>query len=251
MAAQHSGKYISYLRVSTDRQGKSGLGRDAQREAINAFLNGGDWQLVGEFEEHESGRRRDRPKLAAALAQCRRDNATLIVARVDRISRDRDFLMELRRGDVPVRFANLPELSDHPLIADLVLFMLATVAQMEAENISRNTKAALVAAKARGRKLGSSLPANREHSLAARQKIADDFARAMMEELAGYVARDMSQREIVAKLNATNAPTPRKGARWHLSTLQNVMSRIETIRTPPPQKRGRGRPRKTLPPTSM
>ncbi len=91
------GKFVSYLRVSTDKQGRSGLGLEAQRKAVEDFLNGGSWKLISEFVEVESGSRNERPKLAAALSLCRLHGATLVIAKLDRLSRDAHFLLGLQR----------------------------------------------------------------------------------------------------------------------------------------------------------
>src|SRR5829696_8139354 len=103
------GRFVSYLRVSTDRQGKSGLGLEAQRKAVEDFLNGGRWELVEEFVEVESGKRDDRPKLAEAMARCRLHNATLVIAKLDRLSRDAHFLLGLQKAGVKVIAVDMPE----------------------------------------------------------------------------------------------------------------------------------------------
>src|SRR6476659_8839702 len=91
----HYGKFVAYFRVSTDRQGKSGLGLDAQREAVENYLNGGRWSLVAEFTEIESGRRNDRPELEKALAACKKLKARLVIAKLDRLSRNLAFIATL------------------------------------------------------------------------------------------------------------------------------------------------------------
>src|SRR3954464_8316036 len=103
------GRYVSYLRVSTDRQGRSGLGLEAQRKAVEEFLNGGRWDLIAEFVEVESGKRADRPKLAEALGLCRLHNASLVTAKLDRLSRDAAFLLGLQKAGVRFVAADLPE----------------------------------------------------------------------------------------------------------------------------------------------
>src|SRR6476659_656273 len=103
------GRYVSYLRVSTDRQGRSGLGLEAQRKAVEDFLNGGRWDLIAEFVEVESGKRDDRPKLAEALGLCRLHNATLVIAKLDRLSRDAAFLLGLQKAGVRFVAADMPE----------------------------------------------------------------------------------------------------------------------------------------------
>jgi DNA invertase Pin-like site-specific DNA recombinase len=142
------GRFVAYLRVSTAKQGASGLGLEAQREAITAYLNGGCWQLVGEHVEVESGKRSDRPALTAALRQCKLTGARLIIARLDRLSRNVAFLANLM--DSGVEFVAV----DNPTASRFTLHVLAAVAEHEAAMISARTKAALAAAKARGVKLG-------------------------------------------------------------------------------------------------
>ena len=147
--APHSGKFVAYYRVSTDRQGKSGLGLDAQREAVTSYLNGGSWQLVQEFVEVESGKRADRPQLAAALAACRKHKAKLVIAKLDRLSRNLAFVATLMESGV--EFVAV----DNPHANKLTIHILAAVAQHEREMISERTKAALAAARARGTQLGN------------------------------------------------------------------------------------------------
>ena len=142
----HHGKYVSYYRVSTDKQGKSGLGLDAQKAAVADRLDGGRWQIVGEFVEVESGKRASRPQLDAAIAACKKHKAKLIVAKLDRLSRNVSFLLKLIEAGVEVLFADLPELN-----GAMGKFVLITMAN---GLISERTKVALKAAKARGVKLG-------------------------------------------------------------------------------------------------
>jgi DNA invertase Pin-like site-specific DNA recombinase len=150
--AAHYGKFVSYYRVSTDKQGKSGLGLEAQKEAVQQRLDGGRWQLVGEFIEVESGKRASRPQLDAAIAACKKNKAKLIVAKLDRLSCNVAFLLKLIDSGVEVLFADLPELNG--AMGRFMLTTMASVAELEAGLISERTKAALKAAKARGVKLG-------------------------------------------------------------------------------------------------
>src|ERR687889_1002084 len=106
------GRFVSYLRVSTDRQGRSGLGLEAQRKAVEDFLNGGRWKLIAEFVEVESGKRDDRPKLAEALALCRLHNAVLVIAKLDRLSRDAHFLLGLQKAGAQFVAADMPEANE-------------------------------------------------------------------------------------------------------------------------------------------
>ena len=143
------GKFIAYLRVSTVGQGKSGLGLDAQRNAVRGFLNGGTWKLLAEVVEVESGKRNDRPKLAEAMALCRLHGATLLVAKLDRLSRDAAFLMNLQSAGVRFVAADLPQANE------MTVGIMAVVAQAERKAISTRTKEALAAKAAWFAKLGN------------------------------------------------------------------------------------------------
>ena len=149
MTEPKTGSYVSYCRVSTVRQGRSGLGLEAQQRAVSDFLNGGSWKLVGEFVEVESGKKADnRPQLAAALKTCRLKNATLVVAKLDRLSRDAHFLLGLQNAGVRFVAVDMPEANE------MTVGIMAVVAQAERKMISQRTIAALAAAKERGKKLG-------------------------------------------------------------------------------------------------
>ena len=137
----HRGRFVSCYRVSTDKQGKSGLGLDAQRRAVQQYLNGGTWSLIGEFTEIESGKRNERPELAKALAACKRQKAELVIAKLDRLSRNLEIIAV-----------------DNPHANKLTVHILAAVAQHEREVIAQRTKDALQAAKARGVVLGNPSP---------------------------------------------------------------------------------------------
>src|SRR5215813_5316451 len=145
----HYGKFVAYFRVSTDRQGKSGLGLEAQREAVLNYLNGGSWTMVAEFTEVEGGKHADRPQLAAALAACEKQKAKLVIAKLDRLSRNLAFIATLM--DSGVEFVAV----DNPHANKLTVHILAAVAQHEREQISKRTRDALAAAKRRGKRLGN------------------------------------------------------------------------------------------------
>ncbi len=142
-----NGPFVSYCRVSTARQGRSGLGLEAQRAAVAGYLNGGTWRLVGEFVEVESGKRADRPELAKALACARLHRAPLVVAKVDRLTRSLAFLSRLLEAGVDVRFCDLPQIEGPT--GRFMLQQMASVAELEAGMIGDRTKKALAAAKVR------------------------------------------------------------------------------------------------------
>src|ERR1700747_3606779 len=135
--AMAQGKWISFLRVSTDRPGKSGLGIEAQRTAVADYLNGGNWSLVKEFVEVESGKRTDRPMLAEAIKACRAHGAKLVIAKLDRLSRDAHFLLRLEKAGVDFLCTDMPNANR------LTVGILEMVAEEERRMISKRTKDAL------------------------------------------------------------------------------------------------------------
>jgi len=146
------GRFVAYTRVSTARQGRSGLGLEAQRGAVAAYLNGGAWKLIGEYQEIESGRHDDRPELLKALAHCRSHGAALVVAKVDRLARSQSFLSKILDAGVDVRFCDLPQIEGPT--GRFLLQSMMSVAELEAGMIKARTMAALAVAKANGKKLG-------------------------------------------------------------------------------------------------
>ena len=165
-------KYVAYLRVSTTRQGASGLGLDAQREIIKNYLQGEE--PISEFVEVESGRHNDRPKLQEALAQCRKEKATLIVAKLDRLSRNVAFTSRLLESDVEIKFCDFPEANR------LVLHIISSIAEYEANLIRTRTKQALDAKRARGEQLGKpeNFTGNKEKAIAHSREVIQAKANA-------------------------------------------------------------------------
>jgi DNA invertase Pin-like site-specific DNA recombinase len=216
----HFGKFVAYYRVSTDQQGASGLGLEAQRSAVKVYLDGGPWRLVAQHTEVESGKRADRPELAKALAACRKHKAKLIIAKLDRLSRNLAFIATLM--DSGVEFVAV----DNPHANKLTIHILAAVAQHEREAISERTKAALAAAKARGKKLGGPrLAQARKRSLAARSAAADTFAANVRPIIEQIQASGVSSLRGVAKaLNARGIRTAR-GREWTAVQVSNVLER--------------------------
>lgn len=219
---------IAYYRVSTDKQGRSGLGLEAQRTAVQAILGPGD-HLVAEYVEVESGRRCDRPELAKALQHAKVNKAALVVAKVDRLARNVHFLETILSGDVDVRFADLLQLNGPT--GRFILQQMAAVAQLEAGLISERTKAALAAAKARGKKLGGYRGHSVEPKLGtiARQQKADVRAKDLAPVISEIRAAGATSLAAVAKaLNERGVPTARDG-KWSPTKVSRVISRISKI----------------------
>ncbi|MDP4027018.1 recombinase family protein [Methylobacterium sp. NEAU 140] len=218
------GRFVSYLRVSTRKQGASGLGLDAQRKAVADYLNGGRWQLLAEVVEVESGKRSDRPKLAEALRLCRLHGATLVVAKLDRLARDAHFLLGLSKAGVEFVACDMPSANR------MTVGIMAVVAEEEARMISARTKAALAAAKARGVKLGGNRGAvlsaeARGMGTAARVAKAQDRAADLLPVIAEVRAAGATTLQAVANaLNDRGIPTAR-GGRWSPVQVQRVEAR--------------------------
>jgi DNA invertase Pin-like site-specific DNA recombinase len=231
------GNFISYLRVSTQKQGASGLGLEAQREAVTTYLNGGNWKLLAEFVEVETGKRDDRPELVKALRACRKQKATPVVAKLDRLARNAEFLLTVHResGERGVVFCDLPSIPEGPT-GKFLLTQMAAVAELEAGLISQRTKAALAAAKARGKKLGglrSSI--ERFHEIqesawqANREKTRQVCTRVMPEIEKLRASGATSLRAIAAGLNEHGIEAPR-GGEWSAVQVKRVLDRsAETV----------------------
>ena len=225
-----NGKFIAYYRVSTDGQGKSGLGLDAQRERVMNYLNGGAWTLIDERTEVELGRTPDRPKLREALALCRAHRAALVVANVSRLTRSVAFLSKLLEANVEIRFADLPQIEG--ATGQFLLQQMASVAELEAGLIGERTKAALAAAKSHGVRLGGfrgRAPTAVERAAAskARRARADNHAA----DLKPVIARldpegSLPLRELARRLTAEGIPTPAGAAVWSAATVQRLKARI-------------------------
>lgn len=224
------GGFVAYYRVSTAKQGASGLGIEAQREAVARHLNGGDWTIVAEFTEVESGRKSDRPELDRALAAARVHRAPLIVAKVDRLTRSVGFLSRLLDAGVDVRFADLPALEGPT--GRFMLQQMVAVAELEAGLISSRTKAALAAAKARGRRLGGNRgvvvsPEAREAGRAAQAARADARAADL-----GPVVREMRAAGVTTlgamarALTERGIPTSRGRGQWTPMQVARVLRRL-------------------------
>jgi DNA invertase Pin-like site-specific DNA recombinase len=219
---RHEGCFVAYYRVSTDQQGRSGLGLDAQRQAVLDYLNGGNWQLIAEHTEVESGKRSDRPVLARAMQDCKLTGATLVIAKLDRLSRDAHFLLGLEKAGVDFVAVDMPNANR------LTVRLMAVIAEEEREMISARTKAALAAAKARGVKLGGVRPnqpgIDGRLGTAALIAASDEFAASVRPVIAGLRAEGLSLARIAAELTRRNVRTMRGGA-WTPTTVRNVLRR--------------------------
>jgi DNA invertase Pin-like site-specific DNA recombinase len=218
-------RFVTYFRVSTQKQGASGLGLEAQRKAVADYLAGHKGEVIAEFQEIESGKINDRPQLLGALQRCRQTRATLLVAKLDRLSRSAAFLLNLRDSGVKFVCADMPDANE------LTIGVLASVAQHEREAISARTKAALAAAKARGVKLGNPrLPSgNTKTAAIARRGLsvkADAFAYDLRDVIdAAKAEGKFTLQQIADHLIALSCSTPR-GHTWTPSAVRRLLLRL-------------------------
>ncbi len=230
MVSTHPSKFVAYLRVSTARQGASGLGLEAQRSAVHAYLAGGHGSMVAEFVEVESGKRDDRPQLAAALAACRLHRATLVIAKLDRLARNVRFIAGIMDSGVDFAACDLG-----PFANRLTLHLMAAMAEHEGAAISERTKAALAAAKARGIKLGN--PRGAAHlragcrdaaqaSAKSRQDSAIARAIQIKSTIGGLIEVGiMGPTQIARELNHRGIAAPRGGI-WKAQQVSRAMNQI-------------------------
>jgi len=218
--------YVAYYRVSTKMQGRSGLGLEAQMATVKLFAGG--QSLLGEFQEVESGRRKTRPELANALELANSRNATLIVAKLDRLSRNAKFLLEIVESGVSIIFCDFPQMPQGPM-QKFFLTMMAAVAELESGMISDRTKAALAAAKRRGVRLGTAGPQraaiNRLGALERALELKPTLTRFRKKGI--HTCRDIAD-----ALNAEDKKTE-KGGRWHSTSVHRLLKRIRVVALPP------------------
>lgn len=222
------GRVVAYFRVSTDVQGRSGLGLEAQRQAVKALCMQRGWEILAEFTEVESGKRDDRPELAAALKRAKVTGARLVIAKLDRLSRNVAFLAALQDSGAKFTAADMPEADE------FTVHILAAVAQRERKLISERTKAALVAAKSRGTKLGN------PNGAAAIRRAGKGTAAALEAVRRNVAGRAAEYEETIADVRASGATslaamakelnnrgiiTPRGGI-WYPSSVRNLMIRL-------------------------
>ena len=225
MTAQNAPRYVAYYRVSTQKQGRSGLGLEAQKEAVAQHVRRDGGKVVAEFREVESGKRADRPQLALALERCRLTRAVLIVAKLDRLTRDVAFLCRLRDSGVDFVAA------DNPHATPLTVTILIAVAEEERRLASVRTKAALQAAKARGVKLGNPNGAqafgarSRAGAVEALKAKADSFAQSLAGIVRPLLEAGLSLRKIAERLNAEGIVTA-QGKAWQANSVKRLADRL-------------------------
>ncbi len=216
---------VNYIRVSTSQQGRSGLGIEAQRAALARFAEAEGFEVAGEFVEVETGKGSDaldrRPQLSAALAKARAVRCPVVVAKLDRLSRDVHFISGLMAHRVPFVVADLG-----PDVDPFVLHLYAALAEKERSLIANRTKSALAAAKTRGVKLGNpSIDAAQAQAVEAIKREADRAAANVLPIIAEIQRTGVTTlRAIAEALNARGVATPRGGA-WHAASVRNVLAR--------------------------
>ena len=220
------GDFVAYYRVSTDKQGRSGLGLEAQQKAVADYLNGNGHNLIAEFTEVESGKKNDRPQLLQALALCRKSKATLVIAKLDRLARNVAFIAKLMETGVDFVAVDLPGANK------FTIHVMAALAEQEREMISKRTREGLAAAKARGRKLGWSIPDRvdeqrkaSESGVAVNKAQADQHAANVLPVIKSIRDAGVTTLAGIADaLNARGIQTARN-RQWYASSVRNALMR--------------------------
>lgn len=218
-------KFVTYYRVSTTRQGKSGLGLEAQEQATNDYITRVGGGIVESYTDIESGSKDNRPELQKALRKCRLTGAILVIAKLDRLSRNARFLLELQDSSIKFVCCDMPEAND------LTVGFMACLAQYESKMISERTKAALQAAKARGVKLGNKklrLVRNNDTTaataaLVSRAKTRNNELQQVISEIKGDTDNELTLREIADKLNDAGYTTSR-GGQFHATSVNRILA---------------------------
>lgn len=215
---------VTYYRVSTKRQGESGLGLESQKQSVLDFAKNNDYVLIGEFIEIESGKRNNRPVLQKALAQCRKDSTILLIAKLDRLGRNVAFISALMESGVEFKAV------DNPYAGKLLVHIMAAFAEHERDRISERTRDALQVAKSRGIELGS----YGKNVLSKKNKAeALDFALKMQPTIELIHQKGITTvRGVAAELNRLKIPTYSNAiGKWHKTTVQNLIQRLNEYDT--------------------
>lgn len=235
--------FIAYYRVSTQSQGRSGLGLSAQREAVQRYVDQVAGQLIAEYQEVESGSKGERPQLQAALRHCRAKRAMLVIAKLDRLARSVHFISQLMESGVEFIAADMPSANK------LTIHIIAAMAEYERDVISQRTKASLQAAKAKGVVLGNPrVAALAMKAAAANKKRAADYADKLLPTLAGLRSKGVTTYAgLAASLEAMGIKTQR-GGRWTAAGVRNIVLRgaqtdnVKKKAQPRPQPRPKAEP---------
>ncbi len=227
-----TGNFIAYYRVSTVKQGTSGLGLDAQTEMVHRYLDGGNWTLVDEFTEIESGKRDDRPKLQKAIKLCQLKNAKLVVSKLDRLSRDLHFITSLQKSGIKFVVAENPDMNE------LTVHIFAAMAEHERKLISKRTKDALEQAKNRGVKLGNPIIRQGKQILGSgdttkarmvKSDKADDYAKKMKEIIEDIRSSGHSSLRSIAKELNSRGFTTRRKKEWTANSVRLCVLRCSCL----------------------
>ena len=221
---------IAYLRVSTERQGQSGLGLEAQRAKVQQLASERGAVIAAEYIEVESGRKADRPVLAQALADARKRKAAVVVAKLDRIARDAELVLRLSReaeanGLAGFLFCDLPDIDATTSAGRLILSVMASVAEFESRRISERTREAMAAAKARGAVFGASRPDVAALNAIRAQKAAEGAER-LRGLLAPMVQAGQSLRAMAAALEAAGVLTAGGATTWSPMQVSRAIKRL-------------------------
>ncbi|HAP2754472.1 TPA: recombinase family protein [Escherichia coli] len=217
-------KFVSYIRVSTQKQGNSGLGLEAQRNAISNHVNG-KGEIVKEFEEIESGKKgfEGRPQLQLAIDYCKKHKFALVIGKLDRLARDVRFFLEvIDTSKIQICFADLPEVNPNTAEGRMILTSMATFAEFEARKISERTKSALAVVKSRGVKLGTKGSENIAKMNQTRVNQAQVFAEKMRPTITALHAQGLSLRKIANALNESGSTTA-KGSQWTAVQVTSIL----------------------------
>ncbi|MBS1104299.1 recombinase family protein [Gluconobacter sp. Dm-62] len=216
-------RFISYYRVSTKKQKESGLGLQAQKDTVKNYVNHKNGILLQEFREVESGKKNDRPMLTQAMEQCRLYGATLLIAKLDRLSRDAVFLLQLQRGDVPFTACDMPDANV------MTVGIMALLAQQEREMISRRTKEGLAVLKAGGKKLGGWRKKSHrfsqqdiEKATVARNEKESAYRSRVIPVIRDLRSSGMSYRKICDQLTELGIKTYHKKSNWHPNVVRSL-----------------------------
>lgn len=219
-----SAEYVAYYRVSTDKQGRSGLGLEAQRQSVENLMTRNNGEVISEYVEIESGKREDRPELVAAIEAAKSAKATLVVAKLDRLSRSVAFIAALLESHVDFVVADMPEANR------LTIHILAAVAEHEREMISQRTREALAAAKKRGVRLGNPMWEDAvKRARAAHSARAKDWAEGLRPVVDGLRAMGReSLREMAHGFEEANIKTRRGSKTWTPTTVQRLLAHLDS-----------------------